>query len=100
MSADGGEDCVLVLQARADLRGAAGDELAAALQRECAALRLRGTADVADDGVRAALRGERAALLRLHHVVEALPQLQRGGQAPVLFQARAEGEGYVLRYMS
>jgi hypothetical protein len=94
MSAAGGVERVLVFHASCALRGAAGDELAAALHAECAALRLRGAACVADDGCSGALRGDGDALLRLRGVVEAL---LHGGDPGVLFQARARRCEQALR---
>ena len=89
MSAAGGVERVLVFHAQCALRGAAGDDLAAALHAECAALRLRGAACVADDGCSGALRGDSDALHRLRRAIETLllRQLQRGDPM-AMFQAR------------
>ena len=98
MSAAGGVERVLVFHARCALRGAAGDDLAAALHAECAALRLRGAACVADDGCSGALRGDGDALHRLRRAIETLllRQLQRGDPS-AMFQARARRCEYALR---
>ena len=90
MSAAGGGERVLVFHARCALRGAAGDDLAAALHAQCAALRLRGAAWLADDGCSGAVRGDDAALHRLRVVVETLLLRHLQSRDPgVLFQARA-----------
>ena len=86
MRAAGGAECVLTFNTSASLRGAAGDDLAEALQRACAALQLRGTVRVADDGVSAALCGRSDAVHTLRGVVEVLPQLHCGARGPVAFQ--------------
>jgi predicted sulfurtransferase len=78
---------VLIFYKYADLTGAAGDEVGAALRVAAEELRLRGRVRVADDGVNAALGGGVGALRQLCARVAALPPLADGARA-IDFQAR------------
>ena len=80
---------MLIFYKYADLRGAAGDAVEAALRAAAADLSLRGRVRVADDGVNAALGGALRDLRALRDLVVVLPQLAVApGERAIDFQAR------------